>query len=224
MSLSGRVLASDAGICPKGCWQLPNWSSYDRGSLHQAEERLVHHRLRLRCRAANMSPTVPVGTVTRLRSFAGAMRHMSLLTHVVLRRRSSSGAQAITQEVPTLRVHLSVRGRAESGCASAEPASRLRAKLLVFGRSGRLRDAVPALSSADGPPAAHRVRPIPAGTPQRATLQRVRWADDGRTARRAPDVRPKDGLVMTPRSTVAARPTHREVYEHECRRCDPANR
>jgi hypothetical protein len=57
--------------------------------------------------------------------------------------------------------------------------------------------------------------PVPAAAAECAALQRVPVAGEGRAARRAPDVRPKDVPVMAPRSTVTARQNHRKVYERE---------
>lgn len=107
----------------------------------------------------------------------------------VLRVGTPSGAQAITARMPTLPLDHPPSGCIEPGRAEVEPAPRRTTQCLVFRGPVRLPNALPQMPLPDGSPPAHRVRPIAAGTPQRAALQRVRRANDGRTARGAPVLR-----------------------------------
>jgi hypothetical protein len=136
-----------------------------------------------------MTPTVPCGTVTRLRSIATAMRLMSKLAYVVRECPPAGPKGAGGQAMCPLRLDSAGAGRIESQCASGESEARRKAPLLVLSRSGGLQGpmfAVPLhgrLSASDGS------GPIPRQGQPRSKVPSLRTADAMRTARRAPVVR-----------------------------------
>jgi hypothetical protein len=122
------------------------------------------------------------------RTIAAAATHLRH-SRCVVRVGTSRRPQAATPRLPTLPIHITATGRIESCSPATEPTPGLATKLLVQHRPSRLPNALCPLPFPHGLPPPHSSSSFRAAVPERTALQRLRRADDGRTARRAPLVR-----------------------------------
>jgi len=122
----------------------------------------------------------------------------------VLRPGPPSGAEAAAESVPEVPGHDAATGCAESRRAQGEFAHGPDAQLPVQHRAWRLSHPVRSMPLPHGSWAPHIRRTVPPRSSKCAVVRHMRAADDGRTTWHTPLVRPKDGPVMAPRSTLTA--------------------